>query len=191
MKIGLFFGSFNPPHVGHLIIANFMVEMTDLDQVWLVISPQSPFKKKSTLLNEYDRLHLAELAVGDNDTIRCSNIEFGLPQPSYTADTLAYLTDKFPQHGFSLVMGSDNLETFHKWKNHETILNYHTIKVYQRSGHDGGQYKDHPHVQMVDVPLLNISSSFIRKCIKNGVSVRYAIPGQELAYIEEMHLYKD
>lgn len=167
-----------------------MVELTDLDEVWLVVSPQSPFKKKSTLLNEYDRLHLAELAIGDNDHIRCSNIEFSLPKPSYTSETLAHLTDKFPQHSFSLIMGSDNLESFHKWKNHETILQYHRIKVYRRKGYDGGHLKDHASVQLVEVPLLNISASFLRNCIKEGLSVRYAIPEKELAYIEEMHLYQ-
>jgi nicotinate-nucleotide adenylyltransferase len=190
VKVGLFFGSFNPTHVGHLIIANFMVELTDLDQVWLVISPQSPFKKKATLLDKYDRLHLAQLAIGDNDHLRCSSIEFNLPQPSYTVNTLAYLTDQYPQHKYSLLMGSDNLETLAKWKNYETILSYYNIKVYRRKGHDGGEFKDHANVEMVDVPLLNISASFIRQCIKEGVSVQYAIPDKELAYIDEVNLYR-
>ncbi len=190
MKVGLFFGSFNPTHVGHLIIANFMVEFTDLDQVWLVISPQSPFKKKASLLDKYDRLHLAELAIGDNDKIRCSKIEFDLPQPSYTVDTLAYLTEQYPQHSYALLMGSDNLETLHKWKNYETILQYHEIKVYTRKGHNGGELKDHPQVTIVDVPLLEISASFIRHCIKEGYSVQYAIPEKEFQYIREMNLYR-
>ncbi|MEM9823825.1 MAG: nicotinate (nicotinamide) nucleotide adenylyltransferase, partial [Bacteroidota bacterium] len=132
MKVGLFFGSFNPIHVGHLIIANFMATQTELEQVWLVVSPQNPFKAKSSLARDYERLHLVQLAIDDNPKLRVSNIEFSLPKPSYTIDTLTYLKEKYPQHAFSLIMGGDNLGSFHKWKNYEQILAHHQIFVYKR-----------------------------------------------------------
>lgn len=190
MNIGLFFGSYNPVHTGHLIIANFCVEMSQLNEVWFVVSPQNPFKTKESLLNEYDRLHLVELATEDNDHLRPSNIEFSLQKPSYTIDTLTYLKDKFPTHQFSLIMGSDNLATFHKWKNYERILQYYRIVVYQREGHPGGELANHQSVTMLNLPLINISASFIRNCIKKNVSVRYILPEKVYNYITEMNLYK-
>ena len=125
MKIGLFFGTYNPVHVGHMVIANYMVEFTDLDQIWMVVTPQNPFKQKESMLQDFDRLHLVKLAIGDDLRIRASDIEFKLPQPNYTATTLVYLKEKFPQHDFALIMGADNLNHFHKWKNHDEILKNH------------------------------------------------------------------
>src|SRR3984957_14698567 len=134
MKIGLFFGSFNPVHNGHLIIANYICESTKLDKVWMVVSPQNPLKPKETLLRDYDRLHLINLAIEDNKNLKVSNIEFKLPKPSYTIDTLVHLHDKYPQHTFSLIMGSDNLATLHKWKNYEILLKNYEFLVYKRRG---------------------------------------------------------
>ena len=191
MKVGLFFGSFNPVHVGHLIIANYVVESTDLDQIWFVVSPQNPFKQRSNLLDEYDRLQLVELACEDNDRLFPSNIEFGLPKPSYTSDTLAYLYDRFPSYRFSLLMGSDNLKSLHKWKNFEVILNNQEVIVYKRSGAATSRFDDHPNVNILEgVPQLNISSTFIRKLIKEGKSIRYIVPDKAAQYIEEMNLYR-
>ena len=153
MKVGLFFGSFNPIHVGHLVIANYMVEYTDLEEVWLVISPQNPLKNKKSLLNEYDRLKLVELAIGDNFKIKSSDIEFFLPKPSYTIDTLTYLKEKHPKNHFYLIMGTDNFQSFHKWKNYEEILNQYKLYVYPRPGYGLGEFENHKHIKLVDAPL--------------------------------------
>ncbi len=190
MKIGLFFGTFNPVHVGHLIIANFMADIAELDEVWFMVSPQNPFKQKASLLNEYDRLHLVELAIKDNEKLRASNFEFSLPRPSYTIDTLVQLKDKFPQHEFSLIMGGDNLKSLPRWKNYEVILRDYSVYVYNRAGAAGAELEGHPSVIIKDVPLLHISASFIRKCIKSGISVKYLIPDNTLEYINEMGYYK-
>lgn len=190
MKVGLFFGSFNPIHIGHLIIGNYVREHSDLDQIWFVVSPQNPFKKKSTLLNDYDRLHLVELAIEGNDNFRASNIEFSLPQPSYTIDTLTFLKDKHPENEFSLIMGSDNLLTIDKWKNYEALLKYYRLLVYQRPGFDSVKdFKGKIQV-LKDVPLLNISSSKIRMMIKDGHSIKYLVTEPVAQYIKEMNLYK-
>jgi len=180
MKVGLFFGTFNPVHVGHLIIANYMAGHSDLEEVWFIVSPHNPLKKKNALLNEHDRLHWVELGIGNNKKLKASNIEFDLPQPSYTINTLAHLKKKYSHHQFILIMGSDNLETFHKWKNFELILKNHKIYIYKRPGHDGGEFIRHPQVKSFDVPLLNISASFIRKSIKEGKSVQYLLPDKIL-----------
>ncbi len=190
MKIGLFFGSFNPIHVGHLIIANYMVTNTDLKQVWLVVSPQNPFKKKSSLANDYDRLHLANLAVEGNPNLQVSKIEFGLPQPSYTVDTLAYLKEKHPAHEFVLIMGGDNIASFHKWKNYEHILAHHEIYVYSRPNYKEGDLINHPKVHSFEAPLMEISASYIRQCIKEGKSVKYLVTQPVLEALESTTLYR-
>ena len=190
MKIGLFFGSFNPVHNGHLIIANYICETTDLDKVWLVVSPQNPFKQKESLLREYDRLHLINLAIEDNDNLKASNIEFSLPKPSYTIDTLTYIKEKYPQHEFSLIMGSDNLETLHKWKNYELILKNYPVYIYKRRGTDSNPFPDNPHIRMLDFPYIDISATFIRENIKKGISMQFFLPEAVWKYIKESNLYR-
>jgi nicotinate-nucleotide adenylyltransferase len=190
MKITLYFGSFNPVHTGHLIIANHLINFTETDEVWMVISPQNPFKKKKNLADSYDRLHLVELATEGYDQIKSSNIEFELPVPSYTIDTLTYLKERFPEHEFSIVVGSDNIPTFHKWKNYEMILEHYSVYVYMRPGTITDQYSEKPNVHYLKGPLLDISSSFIRKLIKEGKSVRYLVTDKVFAYLEESNLYK-
>lgn len=190
MKIGLFFGSFNPVHIGHLIIANFMATQTDLEQVWIVVSPQNPLKLKSSLARDYDRLHLVRLAIGDNPKLRASNIEFDLPKPSYTIDTLTYLKEKYPMHEFVLIMGGDNLMTLHKWKNYEILLRDYQIYVYKRPKYDNAKLADHPHIHHFEVPLMEISASYIRKCRQAGNSVQYLVPEPVFEYLNSSTLYK-
>lgn len=190
-KTGLFFGSFNPVHTGHMIIANFMATQTDLDEVWMVVSPQNPLKKKQSLARDHDRLHLVRLAIGDNAQLRASDIEFSLPHPSYTIDTLTYLREKYPQRDFTLIMGGDNLATLHKWKNYELILRDYTIYVYQRPSYELGELADHPQVKIWEAPLMQISASYIRKCIKTGKSVQYLVPEAVNEYLEGSALYKN
>lgn len=190
MKVGLFFGSFNPVHVGHLVIANYMVSNCDLDQVWMVVSPHNPVKKKSSLAKDHDRLHLVRLGIADNAKIKASDIEFSLPQPSYTVDTLAYIKEKFPDKEFVLIMGGDNLGTFHKWKNHETILKYHEIYVYQRPSYDLGDLVNHPKVKIMEAPMLSISASYIRKCLKEDKSIQYLVTEAVFEYIQGSNMYK-
>ncbi|HPG09253.1 MAG: nicotinate-nucleotide adenylyltransferase [Lewinellaceae bacterium] len=191
MKVGLFFGSFNPVHTGHMIIAHYMAEYTDLEQVWIIVSPQNPFKKKDTLANDYDRLHLVHLAIGDHLHLRASNIEFNLPKPSYTIDTLTYLHEKYPEHEFCLIMGGDNLASLPKWKNYEQILAHHHIYVYSRPNIDPGPLVSHPRVTMAEAPLLDISASFIRQCIRSGKSVQYMVPDAVFAYLKDTNLYRN
>ncbi|MEN0045572.1 MAG: nicotinate (nicotinamide) nucleotide adenylyltransferase [Bacteroidota bacterium] len=188
-KIGLFFGSFNPIHVGHLIIANFMATQSDLKEVWLVVSPQNPLKMKSTLANDYDRLNLVRLAIGDNPKLRASDIEFSLPKPSYTIDTLTHLRDKYPSKKFVLIMGGDNLATLHKWKNYELLLQDHEIYVYQRPSYDLGELAAHSSVKIFDAPLMQISASYIRKCLKTGKSVEYLVSEAVFEELERSGLY--
>lgn len=189
MNIGLFFGSFNPVHNGHLMIANYIVETTELDKVWLVVSPHNPFKQKDTLLNEYDRLHLVTLGIGENSKLHASDIEFKLPKPSYTIDTLTYLKEKYPQHRFSLIMGSDNLHSFHKWKNAEFILKNYQIYAYKRKGFIINPFQEQINVQLLDVPLLDISASFIRENIHKKISMQYFLPEKVWEYIQLNHLF--
>ncbi len=203
MKIGLYFGTFNPIHVGHLVIANYMADFTDLDKVWLVVSPQNPLKQKSSMLKDYHRLMMARIATEENMKLHISNIEFDLPRPSYTADTLAYLIDKYPDDEFCLIMGEDNLRTFHKWKNYEHILKTHQLYVYPRNltesekkeveAHSDAtiELREHHNVRFFDeVPVMRISSSFIRQAIKDGKDVRYLLSDPVYQFVTEMHFYK-
>jgi nicotinate-nucleotide adenylyltransferase len=190
MKIGLFFGSFNPVHCGHMVIANYMAEFAGLEKVWFVVSPHNPLKKKESLLSNHHRIRLVREAIGDDTRMKASNIEFSLPQPSYTVNTLAYLHEKFPKHSFALIMGSDNLESLDKWKNYEQILGHYEIYVYPRPGHDGGKFINHPKVKMTDTPLMDVSSTFIRNAISEGRDVRHFLPESVWKFIREMHFYE-
>jgi nicotinate-nucleotide adenylyltransferase len=183
MKIGLFFGSFNPIHVGHLIVGNVMANSTDLDQVWFVVSPQNPFKKNKQLLHEFDRLNMVERAIADNPLLKVSDIEFNMPKPSYTIDTLVRFQEKYPQHTFKLIIGEDNLAQFTNWKNYERILEYVGLYVYPRPNAAANTILPHPNVRMIQAPLLDISATFIRECIKNGQSIRYMLPESVESYI--------
>jgi len=189
-KVGLFFGSFNPVHVGHLIIGNYMATQTDLDEVWLVVSPQNPLKKKSTLARDFDRLHLVRLAIEDCPNLKASNIEFDLPKPSYTIDTLTYLNEAHPDKDFVLIMGGDNLGTLHKWKNYEQILKYYQIYVYQRPNYELGDLATHPAIKIFEAPLMQISASYIRKCIREGHSIQYVVTQPVFEYIASSSMYK-
>jgi nicotinate-nucleotide adenylyltransferase len=200
MKVGLYFGTFNPIHVGHLVIANHMAQYADLDQVWLVVTPRNPMKLKDSLLEDYHRLELVNRAIDDNLKLKASNIEFKLEKPSYTAHTLAYLKEQHPSHQFALIMGEDNLRTFHKWKNHESIIKEHRLIVYPRVLteseeaqvvlHKGNLYHDHAHVEMIDAPVMKISASFIRNSIKAGKDVRYLLTEPVWNYVDEMNFFK-
>jgi len=189
-RIGLFFGSFNPVHTGHLIIAEYMADMTDLQQVWFVVSPHNPLKVRSTLANDFDRLHMVQLAIEDNPKLRASNIEFSLPKPSYTIDTMAYLHEKYPEHSFSLIMGSDNLEGIGKWKNYELLLERYPIHVYKRSGTENITHPGKADVKIHNVPLLDISSTYIRQQIAKGHSIRYMVPETVYQYLDGSRLYR-
>ncbi|MCG8412191.1 MAG: nicotinate-nucleotide adenylyltransferase [Bacteroidales bacterium] len=191
MKTGLFFGSFNPIHIGHLAIANYIIEFSDLDELWLVLSPQNPLKKKKTLLNEYERYKMVELALRNNSKIKACDIEFRLPKPSFTIDTLTYLNEKFPRNEFAIVLGADNFENFHKWKNYKEILDYYKLYVYPRPNYNMDSYKDHPNINLVNAPLMEISSSFIRKSIKENKNVEFFLPDKVYSYINDMFFYKN
>jgi nicotinate-nucleotide adenylyltransferase len=192
MKIGLYFGSFNPIHIGHLIIANQLVENSDLDQIWFVVTPHNPFKKKSTLLDNFQRLEMVYLATKDYPKLKESNIEFNLPQPNYTINTLTYLQEKHPEHAFSLIMGEDNLKSFHKWKNYEVILENHNIYVYPRisEGKVDTQFNDHKKIQRVEAPIVEISSTLVRNAIKDGKNVKPLLPENVWTYLDDMNFYK-
>ncbi len=172
-----------------MVIANYMATRTDLDKVWMVLSPQNPFKQKSSLANNYDRLHLLRLAIGENLNLLASDIEFGLPVPSYTIDTLTYLKEKYPEKEFSLIMGGDNLATLPKWKNYEKILAHHDIYVYRRPEYELGDLETHPRVQIMQAPLLSISASYIRQCISDGHSIEYLVPTEVYRYLLENPIY--
>ena len=192
MKIGLYFGTFNPIHVGHMIIANHMAEFSGLDQIWMVVTPHNPLKKKETLLSDLQRLQLVRLATENYPKIKPSDIEFKLPQPNYTVNTLAHLQDKYPKHEFSLIMGEDNLRSFHKWKNYEVILANHDIYVYPRIADEAEnhEFKDYPKVHLIDAPVVEISSTFIRECIKTKKNVRPLLPAEVWEFIDYNNLYK-
>tara|TARA_R110002012_G_scaffold66614_1_gene173968 strand:- start:54048 stop:54632 length:585 start_codon:yes stop_codon:yes gene_type:complete len=192
-KVGLFFGTFNPIHIGHLVLANHMAEFSDLDEVWFVITPQSPFKVKQSLLDNNHRYQMVFEAVQDYPKLKPSKIEFDLPQPNYTTNTLAHLDDKYGKdHQFSLIMGEDNLQSFHKWKNYETILEHYSIHVYPRISHGeiAHQFKGHPKITKVDAPIMEISSTFIRKAHKSGKNIRPMLPYSVWKYMDEMNFYR-
>lgn len=195
-KIGLYFGTFNPIHIGHLIIANHIVEYSPLDEIWFIVSPHNPHKKKSNLLKDYHRLDLVREAIEDNHKFRVSDIEFKLPQPSYTATTLEYLKEKHPNKEFVLIMGEDNLRSLHKWKNVDTIINNHNIIVYPRNKTLQEKELTSPKVNLSkimilkNVPHMDISASFIRKAIKEGKDTRYLLPKSVIKYIDDMGFYK-
>jgi nicotinate-nucleotide adenylyltransferase len=189
-KIGLFFGSFNPIHMGHLIIANVMAENTDLKKVWLVVSPQNPLKPSKGLLHEFDRYDMAKAALADHYKIEVSDVEFHLPKPSYTIHTLAHLHEKHPDKEFKVIVGEDNLENFTKWKNYEQILEHYGLYVYPRPHVTNSDLKRHPHVKMVNAPLLDISATYIRDCIKSNKSIRYLVPESVETMIRLKAFYK-
>lgn len=193
MKVGLFFGTFNPIHIGHLIIANYIVEFSDLDEVWFVITPQSPFKQKKSMLSNHHRLAMANIAVEEFSKLKTSDIEFKLPQPNYTINTLIHIEEKYPNHQFCLIMGEDNLKGFHKWKNYETILQNYELYVYPRisDGTTENQFLNHPKVHSVAAPIVEISSTFIRKAIKNNKNISPMLPANVWKYIDEMNFYKN
>ena len=192
MKVGLFFGSFNPIHIGHMIIANYIVEFSDLEEVWFVVTPQSPFKQKKSMLSNHHRLAIANIAVEDFDKLKTSDIEFALPQPNYTINTLAHIEEKFPKHQFCLIMGEDNLKGFHKWKNYETILQNYELYVYPRisDGKTENQFLNHSKITKVNAPIVQISSTFIRKSIQQNKDIRTMLPTNVWKYIDEMNFYK-
>ncbi len=200
-QVGLYFGTFNPIHVGHLIIANHMANHTDMNEVWLVVSPQNPLKTKSSLLKDYHRLALTRIGVEDNPLIKVSDVEFNLSKPSYTVQTLAHLTELHPEIEFSLIMGEDNLRTLHKWKNYEVILERHKVFVYPRllTEQEKADLKTtrtkpsmatHPNVKKVDAPVMRLSASFIRRSIESGRDVRYLLTDSVYRYVKEMHFYE-
>ena len=204
MKIGLFFGSFNPIHIGHLILANTIAESAKLDKVWFVVSPQNPFKKKETLLHEFDRYDMVEKAIFDNIRLAACDAEFHLPKPSYTIDTLTYLHEKYPKYEFSILMGSDNLLNLKKWKNYEKVLEYHQIHVYPRPNKNTGisagasvleennllnELYAHPNVHITNAPLLEISATYLRERIQNEQSIRYLVPEMLAEYIKRKKFY--
>jgi len=192
MKIGLYFGTFNPIHTGHLIIANHMAEYSGLDQVWLVVTPHNPLKKKSTLLDDRHRLQMVYLATEDYDRLKPSDIEFNLPQPSYTVNTLAHLQEKFPTHQFSLIMGEDNLNSLHKWKNYEVILQNHDIYVYPRINAEtiNPDIAANARIHRINAPVIEISSTFIRNSIKEGKNVRPLLPEKVWQYVVHNLFYR-
>jgi nicotinate-nucleotide adenylyltransferase len=190
MKIGLYFGSFNPIHHGHLIIANFIAQNTDLEQVWFVVSPQNPLKQSQGLLNEYHRLYLVQIAVEGESALKATDIEFRLPKPSYTVDSLAYLQEKYPHHQFAVIMGSDSFQNISRWKNYTFILDHFPIYIYKRAGFEVVQQYAAASVTVLDAPLLQISATHIRNSIKEGKSIRYLVPNNVLEEIERNGYYR-
>lgn len=189
MNIGLYFGSFNPIHHGHLIIANHILNNAELDQVWFIVSPQNPLKPAAGLLNEYHRLYLVQLSVEQEPRLKASDIEFRLPKPSYTVDTLAYLKEKYPQHQFSVIMGSDSFQNLARWKNYEHILQHYPIYVYRRPGFEA-DIPEGAKIMVMDAPLLEISATHIRKAVKGGQSIRFLVPEKVLEEIERNGYYR-
>jgi nicotinate-nucleotide adenylyltransferase len=190
MKIGLFFGSFNPVHIGHMAIATFFVEFTDIEELWFVVSPHNPLKEKASLLADHHRLEMVELAIGDDPRFRASNIEFRMPRPSYTIDTLTFLREKHPSDEFVLIMGSDSLPTFHKWKNYREIIRFYPRYIYPRQGTGEEEIKKHPGCTVVKAPLIEISSSFIRNALKEKKDMHHFMPSGVYDFISKMNFYQ-
>ncbi|GJH40667.1 putative nicotinate-nucleotide adenylyltransferase [Capnocytophaga sp. HP1101] len=190
-QIGLFFGSFNPIHIGHLIIANHLVEHSAMDELWFVVTPQNPFKEKQSLLDNHLRLEMVNLAIEEYPKLRASNIEFQLPQPNYTVNTLAYLEEKYPNTNFALIMGEDNLKSFHKWKNYEHILANYAIYVYPRISEETAPevLVQHPHITRITAPIIELSATFIREELKAKRNVRPLLPEKVWQYIDKLGLY--
>jgi len=189
MDIGLYFGSFNPIHIGHLIIANHVLNETNIERIWFIVSPQNPLKKSNSLLNEFDRLHLVRLAVQDDNRLKCSDIEFNLSKPSFTTNTLAFLSEKYPEHKFSIIMGSDSYQNLDKWKNFEAIVSNYSIYVYKREGHEINEFWGHAPT-ILNAPLIQVSATQIREYIKAGKSIRYLVPEIVREEIETRKFYK-
>lgn len=189
-KIGLFFGSFNPIHNGHLMLANYLAEYGDMDEIWFVVSPQNPFKDKKSLLADRHRLYMVEMAIKGDERFQVCDIEFYMPQPSYTIDTLTRLQERHPNTDFYLICGMDNIESFKKWKNYEMILQYHHLMVYPRKGYSSNELVEHPSVTVVEAPEIEVSSTFIREAIGEGKDVRYFVPKEVYKYIIDMHFYE-
>jgi nicotinate-nucleotide adenylyltransferase len=188
MKVGLYFGSFNPIHHGHLIIASHMMNNTDLRQVWFVVSPQNPLKPSAGLLNEYQRLYLLQLAIEGEPTLKVSDIEFRLPRPSYTIDTLTYLQEKYPETEFTVIMGSDSYQNIERWKNYQQLLSTYSILIYERPGYP--VHTTRPNVSLLKAPLLEISATHIRETIKQGRSIRYLVPDKVREEIDRNRYYR-
>ena len=189
-KTGLFFGSFNPIHIGHLIIAGYMANYTDVDEVWLVVSPQNPLKTKKGLADMYDRLEMARLATEPAEKIRVSDIEFKLPQPSYTVDTLAHLQEKYPAREFVLIMGADNLASLKKWKNYEVLLKNYKIYVYPRPGTDLSEWENHPSITLTATPQMEISSTFVRQSLKENKNIQFFVPDNVIDFMDSKNMYR-
>lgn len=192
-KIGLFFGSFNPIHIGHLILGNYILENSDMEELWFVVSPQNPFKDKKSLLKDHNRLDMVQLAIKNYPKMRASNVEFSLPTPSYTIDTLTYLQEKYPDYSFSLIMGEDNLGSLHKWKNYELLLKNHQIIVYPRIfGEDkkDTDYLQHENISLIKAPVIELSATEIRNMIKEGKNVRPMLPPEVFEYLDGSSFYK-
>ena len=189
-KVGLFFGSFNPIHIGHLAIAEFMVEQTDLNQLWFIVSPQNPLKEKKSLLADHHRWAMTNLAIEDDMRFRAIDIEFKMPRPSYTIDTLTRLSEKYPDYHFVLISGTDIFGSLHKWKNYQEILKQYSFYVYARPNYQMGDFANHSNIKVFDAPQMEISSSYIRKSIKEKKEVQYLLPPKLNEYIKEMHFYE-
>jgi len=189
-EVGLFFGSFNPIHIGHMIIANLVKETTEVEEVWFIVSPQNPFKKNKNLLHEFDRLDMVNAAISDDYKFRCSDIEFNMPRPSYTIDTLTLIQEKHPEYKFQLIIGEDNLAAFPKWKNADQILEHFGLIVYPRPHSNASELIDHSHVQMIDAPEVDISATLIRKLIKEDKSIKYLVPEPVAELIKTKGFFK-
>ncbi len=189
MKVGLFFGSFNPIHIGHLVIAESMLDLAGLDRVWFVVSPQNPFKRQNSLLHEFDRYDMVKLAIEGNPRLGVTDIEFGMPKPSYTVDTLTFLRELYPSYEFSLMMGEDNLTHFPKWKNYEEIINNHNVLVYPRPGETNSPLLDGEAIKLIEAPMMNVSATLIRKKVKADQSLKYLVEDKVAEYIDKKGFY--
>lgn len=191
MKVALFFGSFNPIHIGHLILANYILENSDVDELWFVVSPQNPLKSKKTLLHDHDRYDMVEMAIKNYPKMRVSDVEFAMPRPSYTIDTLTYLQEKYPNYDFSLIMGEDNLANISKWKNYENLIHNHQILVYPRiTSEDKNGYYQHENIKFINTPIIELSATEIRKMVKENKNVRPMLSPEVFEYIDKMGFYK-